>query len=382
MQSRVLSLSIVTLSTILFSCAHQRPLVEKCDLKVRALFDVGSGLSKVNVSEVEVCESGTKVTRVLDEKIEAPLFLEAGKDKKGNFTTKTLNQAVKVIAELRDKALASAHDKAPEVKTVEFVAVGTHAVRTAGNSAALIKKIEDLGFKLVPLSQDQEGEMAFRGVLAKGRPEVCGTRQLVVWDAGGGSQQLTRQNADGKFQVVPVNYSSEVFRQALVKKFGAKKSAMKCSNGVATPNPIGASNFSTAEKLSMKMAKPTLKEFKVNAQEQCLVGVGGVHTKSIEAKLQNLWPQLRGCACGEATPCEHTPHRYSRSELACLAKYLSTKSDCDPEIQGPFSPVTVSNGFMILGFLEELETEEVHTLSVNMGNQMITDSTLPWKEMK
>ena len=376
MQSRVLA--PVILSFCFFSCAHQAPPApEKCDTRVRALFDVGSGLSKVNVSEVESCPGGLRVKRVIDEKLEAPIPLEAQKNKRGNLSDKVQAQALVTLAKLRDKVLASVREKAPEHHSVEFVAVGTHAVRTAGNSEAFIKKFQKLGFALVPLSQQHEGEIAYRGVLTKGRPASCGSRQLVVWDAGGGSQQFTRQDASGSFHVVPVGFSSEAFREELVKMLGAKKASAICTNGVRSPNPIGANNFSRVEKIAREKSRQALNGFKIDAREQCLVGVGGLHTKSIEGKINELWGELSSCVCG-SSECLHSPKRYTRSEVACVAKFLSEKYDCDPEIKGPFSPVTVSNGYMILGFLDSLATDEVHTMSVNMGHQLITDSGLPW----
>ncbi|NJL25170.1 MAG: hypothetical protein HC902_08325 [Calothrix sp. SM1_5_4] len=72
--------SLIFLATPLFA--------NDCDRRLRAVFDVGSGSTKMNLAEVEICSGKVRVLRTLDDQSSLDVPLEAGKDAQGACRTK------------------------------------------------------------------------------------------------------------------------------------------------------------------------------------------------------------------------------------------------------------------------------------------------------
>lgn len=372
---------IVVLFGSLFGCA-QKPLTDNsCEPRLRALIDVGSGSTKLNLSEVAVCPTGSRLLRVIDDQVSIPVALEAGRDSTGAFTPEVQERAVKAIADLRDKALNLVAEKAAGYKSVDFAAIGTQAFRSASNAASLAEKVKALGISLIAISQQNEGEHGYSSVARVGHGEACKQRNLVAWDVGGASMQISSLDSKSNIQVLPIPYGAENFKRKLLATLPPAKAKRSCTQSKDSPNPIGWTNSARAIKAGTDMARSSLPPgFQMNSRTECVIGIGGVHTKAIEAKIQDAFPAIRSCVCGTEIGCVHFENTYTRKELQCLALYLSDKTDCDPEIKGPYSTTSVSNVFMILGFMELLKIDQVQTLNVNIGRDLVLEnSTLPWQ---
>lgn len=368
---------------LLISCAQNSPSSGSCASHLRALLDVGSGSTKLNLSEVSICDSNVRVVRVLDDQSSVDLPLEAGKDSRGALSPEVQTRGLAVIQSLRDKAVATAQTVAPKFKTIEFAAVGTQAFRTATNAQEFAARVQTLGITLVALPQQREGEFGYLGVKQKGAPETCKGREILVWDVGGGSMQLTTVDAKGTFQVQALKFGAEFFKMKLIHDLHLSNHIKSCPSLALTPNPIGWKNSSRAETLAQDLAQGNLpKDYQVSNITQCVVGIGGVHAKAIEASVSRLWPKIKSCTCGSDSSCTHHENSYTKKELQCLGLWLSDKNDCDPDLKGPYSTTAVSNIYLILGFMERLKLNQVEVMNVSMGTNLVQDTTtLKWSSI-
>ena len=372
----ILLASICVIS--LAGCSHSQVQDVGCVKKIRALMDVGSGSTKLNLSEVAVCGSDVRVLQVLDDQTNVALPLEGGKSA-DSFSAGALDRAVDTLRGLRDQALITVRAKAPAYKAVDFAAVGTHALRTARNGAELSERVKALGFSIRPLSQQKEGESGYLGAKQKGISEICKDKAPVIWDVGGGSMQFTTESASStrELQVQGLSVGAESFKKRLLGDAQNGRPRKTCDLNQPSPNPIGWKNSSRAEHSAETLAGLNLEpNFQSRIAGRCIVGIGGVHEKAIEAQIQRQWPRIKGCACGTNTACTHTDSAYTKKELQCLALYLSEKSDCDPELKGPYSSTAVSNAYLILGFMEYLKIDQVRVMNVSMGNFLVLDASL------
>lgn len=346
-------------------------VADECQPRLRAILDVGSGSTKLNLSEVDVCPDGVHLRRTLDDQTSLDVPLEANKDQDGNIKESGVQQLLTALKKLKEVSFQKAKEEAPNLHEIEFAAVGTHAFRTAKNQATIAQQVAALGIPMVALTQKQEAQAGFEGVQAKGVP-ICAGKKLLVWDVGGGSMEWTLLSHDKNHSLVTgLPLGAESFKSKLITKLKLERPT-KCAQ-TPSPNPIGQSNGKRALAMAVKEAQAlpnSLRDLK--SEEICMVGIGGVHTKAVEAHIDQNWNAIKSCVCG-TSQCRHPPHGYTLREVECLANYLAEKTDCDSEIKGPYSTTSVSNLFLIHGFLKELNIREVHTENVNMGHGLAVD---------
>ncbi|NJL25171.1 MAG: hypothetical protein HC902_08330 [Calothrix sp. SM1_5_4] len=291
------------------------------------------------------------------------------------MSNESLSLAAQALKTLKDKAFQLSKSAAPEYKELEVSAVGTHAVRTAKNQSDLARKFEELGIPMLALTQEQEAQIGFEAV--KTRASGCEGKNLMVWDVGGGSMQITLSSPQGA-EVFGLPFGSEAFKAELVKQLKLSgRPAANCAVSSLTPNPIGRKNLAKVKGFARQKARalPSRLRFAVKSGV-CAIGIGGVHGKAVEGRIEKLFPSIQGCACDSKNKsCSHASGEVSRREVECLAKTLIDKNDCAPEINGPYSTTSVSNLFLVAGFMEAMNINRMRTLNVNMGHGLVADST-------
>ncbi|MBX3021189.1 MAG: hypothetical protein KF799_05875 [Bdellovibrionales bacterium] len=338
---------------------------EPCPTRVRAVFDVGSGSTKMNVSQVELCPDKTRVVRVLDDRSSMDVALEAGKDSSGRIPEKTIQALIGALKQLKDKAITLAKEL-PKETGIEFSAAATHALRTAANKKQVTDRIETLGIPVLVLTQEQEAIAGVSGVQGLG----CAGKPILVWDVGGGSQQWTLLGLKPEFSGLPLG--AEGFKKKLISELGLKRE-LKCEARGLTPNPIGKASIKKAEEIASKEASALPAPLK--AGDHCVIGIGGVHNKAIAAQIEKQWSQISKCACTKPG-CKPQADSYNRRQLECLADLLADKDDCDSTIKGPYSTTAVSNLYLVAGLMKAMKIDTVHTENVNMGHGLVLDQKL------
>lgn len=172
------------------------------------------------------------------------------------------------------------------------------------------------------------------------------------------------------------NMGAESFKQALMGKFKPAKTS--CAHEGPTPNPIGkaqAEDVRTfARDTTQRLLRATLKR---DLKATCVIGIGGVHSKAISAQLEKSWPHVKDCVCKDSVrACTLSKDMYHKVQLECLARHLSEKSDCDPEIQGPYSTTAVTNLYFVLGWMDRIGIERIQTRAINMGHHLVLSRDL------
>lgn len=336
----------------------------ECRVHTRAVFDVGSGSTKLNVSEVEVCPDGTRLVRTLDDRTSEDVPLEAGRLPDDRIRESALVLQMQALEKLKTRA----RELVGPDREIEFAAAGTHAFRTAANQDEIARRFQAAGVPIVALTQAQEAEIGVRAVKP---PAECAGQGLVVWDVGGGSMQLTYTSPRAEFFGLPLG--AETFKRRLETELALTRDA-KCPVPKSTVNPIGATNADRVVKLAEGAARAALPA-RLQRGPRCVVGIGGLHARAVEATIAKNWDAIRACACGPRE-CAHAAGQYSRTELNCLAMFLSEKDDCAPEIKGPYSSTAASSLFLVLGFMNALNVEQVRVQGLNMGHGLALDRDL------
>lgn len=329
--------------------------------RARAIIDLGSGTTKLSLSEVQFTPDGSRIINEWPEGLSVPLPLEASKTPDGSIPPELVNAALINLRGLRERALNSA--KKHGYKEIQITVVGTHALRTAKNRDEVVAKLTREGFPTRAITQAEEARAGFNGALVKGLPEKCVADSVVVWDVGGGSMQLTRAKGDPEF--IGLEIGAEAFREKALKLHNRPAPDPTCGANPESPNPIGKNNLAALKKMAIQMATEPFKNQKM-WPVSCVIGIGGIHTKAIESQISSNWDKIKTCVCGKKE-CSHEPGTYTRRELDCLSQNFAQKSDCDPTIKGAYAKTSVSNLLFILGFMEKWNIAKVTTRSVNMG---------------
>lgn len=162
------------------------------EASLRAAIDFGSGSIKIQTALID--SSGLK-------RVGEPLMLKyvpltlsedvASHD--GYISIEMQQKASEILAKFKEEALDTAVSKG--YSHIEFSGIATAVFRKAENGNDLLQKIKnDLGIHFQILSQEEEGKLGFLSAKIL-YPEV-NEADLLVWDSGNGSFQITAKIDD------------------------------------------------------------------------------------------------------------------------------------------------------------------------------------------
>lgn len=287
-----------------------------------------------------------KVARVNTclQKIEA-ILLEADEavKYKESLQASPDNRLHKAIQERGVKALLSLKSRADKFKPDSYTAVATSAFRTAENgkqAAENLSKRTGIDVQVI----DQAGE-ARLGFIAASRIANKDLRNVVVWDIGGGSMQMTSYNGPKKFDIYQGKTASASFKKHIIED-------VKGKSGVETPNPIGSKDAQTALKDAKKVAQTTVPSSikqKIHSGAE-VVGIGGVHYYSVRGQTK-------------------TKSSYNGADLEkAIAKGVQKN---DEQVGGEYASTEVSNLILVKGFMDELGIQKVTTGKINLADGLL-----------
>jgi exopolyphosphatase/guanosine-5'-triphosphate,3'-diphosphate pyrophosphatase len=146
-----------------------------------AVVDIGTNSVKFHVGEQHPDRSWS---RIVDRA--AVTRLGEGLDETGEIQQEPLERTIAAVVEMVEEAR--------QLGALAIAAVGTAALRNAGNSQLAIRRIrEQTGVEVQVLSGEEESRLAYLAVMA-GTELADGS--LVVFDTGGGSTQVTSGRGD------------------------------------------------------------------------------------------------------------------------------------------------------------------------------------------
>lgn len=333
---RYVFLAILLCLVVSWTVAQQPEIVR------RAVFDIGSGSTKMLVADVNV-KTGMIVKTIHEEAEQVSYKLDLDKSKDNRFSQEIRDQGVLMLAKMKWSAI--------QKNATQFSGVATEAFRKAANGeefATYITRV--LGIYVTIIPQEKEAILGFYAATADEEKKS----DCVVWDIGGGSMQITAQ-VNNQFEIYQGKLASQSLATYIIEKIQKKDIKV-----VSSPNPISQKDYENALNYVKDEAftlKPALVS-KLNNPNTQILGIGGVHYYSVR-------PQINKESKG-----------YTLEELnKTLAKQLGKT---DAEIGGQYASTEVGNLILVKGFMEALKIGKVKTKKANIAHGMLLDPTL-WK---
>lgn len=322
---------IISLIALFASCSVFNPtkIVGACVVK-RGSFDIGSGSTKVLVAKVDVCKK--KIIEKIYEKSYPLKFKESLQSKALILDEIDLASLVSTI-----KPILTTYRKE---QGIPFQAVATEVFRQAKNGQHFLEKaIQKLSLDIVLIDQKKEAHLGFWGAVAKSELD---TKDIIVWDIGGGSMQLSLFRKGHLFTYLG-KLASVSFKDEILKFKGLRR---------GSPNPIGVFDGLKASSLARKEAERIPPLFREETTRRKVIGIGGVHFYSIKNQLEIQ---------------EDTPYSVYQLEEE-IKKRSSFK---DSQLTGEYRETEVSNLILVKAFMEGLGVETVLPIKVNLTTGVI-----------
>ncbi|UXR64000.1 hypothetical protein EZJ49_13095 [Bdellovibrio bacteriovorus] len=307
-----------------------KPCVEN-----RAALDLGSGTTKAYVATVDTCEK--KIVKVIFEERLPLAFNEAlEKSPDGTLPEKTVQEATPRIQALLGKV------RTYDVKRI--TAVATSVFRVAKNGRAVAQRLaRDLQVPVEVISQEQEAELGYWSALAQ--KNISDTRNLIVWDIGGGSMQMYSRDK-GKVHIYEGDLASVTFKNKILQVL-----QFKDPKDHSSPNPIGRQREASLQ-LAKNHAYLNVPEFfKKMAPTARWVGVGGVISLSVQRQVNK------------------DASEFTQAELSDVLKKRVWLNDA--EINSDYRISDISNLALVLGYMQALKVEKVETAQASLGQGLI-----------
>ncbi|MBS3904961.1 MAG: HAD-IA family hydrolase [Simkania sp.] len=358
------------IDAILFESAEQtreelkkRGLLEETQQHTivrRAAFDIGSGQIKMQVSDVDLT-ANKLVNILLTDTAYVGLREDLVNSLDGRLSAEIQNKTVAAISELMKKA-ALFHPEA-------YHAIATEPLRLASNANILVERIKnETGVPVTIVSQEEEGILGFISAVSETDVDLS---QVVSWDLGGGSFQITTKHGDRYF-VYQKKLGKTPMKNALLTIQG------KDITQTLSPNPISQIQATQAiqyVKETMKDVPAELRQ-KLNDPHVIVLGIG----------INPLWGMPQSTHFDKTRVLKEIHCRLNLDDLAIRTL------DAIPADRKEAFPHIVSNLILAYGVMEALNISQVHyvgTLGANAigallspnywkkNTQTLSQSTLP-----
>lgn len=370
----------------------------------RMALDIGSGSTKVLVAEINSC---LQTLRKMHFKSAHPLKIKEQLAQNDNVIPEVaLNELIKVIGDWKTKN--------ESLKIDTYRAVATEVFRKAENGEAILKKLSDeINIPIKLIEQSQEAKLGFYSALAL---SPYAADEIVSWDIGGGSMQITNYASRNNFNFYQGLLASVSFKDLVIElknrnkpKTQAKAAAQtspktqdKQANPTSpksqdkpttqvSPNPLGQSLANLAIHEAKKYADSSITpEIKAAAKSKRVLGIGGVHYHSVfRQKLQSLKPKAKTSAAQSAPKVpsgkdyddnlEKTlpgkkedvelEEYYTQSDLIHLINDLAHMND--RELPGNYPETDVTNIALVLGFMKAMGLDKVYVVPADLTYGLI-----------
>ncbi len=304
----------------------------------RAVVDVGSGSTKFCIADVDT-RTQQVVNVVLRESYAVPYqaAMEASYDH--TFSVEVKERGLETFRTI--DALCKEHG------VQKVTAVATEAFRQSMNGEKFAAEVnEKTQIPLRIITQKEEGEIAFYSAasLVSDIPK----EELVVWDIGTGSYQMSIGEKDQDLTVFMGSVGSVPFKNYIVDVVQAGDS----SQGT-TLHPLTREEHLAADRYARALARkayPNIKE-KITSVDRKVSGIGRLFTNSL-------------------LPFAEDDQKITRADLRKFieSNYGKTKE----EMNDPYSEANLSNAILVLGFMKALHIKEIRALDAASSQGMLT----------
>ncbi|MFP1722654.1 Ppx/GppA phosphatase family protein [Lonsdalea quercina] len=305
-------------------------------IETRAGFDIGSGTTKAMVAEVDVCHG--ILGNVLYQG-EQPVGYNAdlARSLNGELSPAIANEGLATLQSL----LHAVNQWHP----TRISGVATEVFRSASNGEQVIADFErNTGLSIKVLSQEQEALLGFLSAKATLNQPALSNSDILVWDIGGGSMQMTSfEPINGHLR--PVVYLGKLAAVSL-KDMIIDVFQNKDLRAVTSPNPVGDQVPMILRFIRFYATTHVRPEIRLAAARKLVIGIGGVHSYSISGQL----------GTGR--------NSYRLEELKNIIGKKSLMDDS--QLQGKYKATDVTNLLLVEGFMEALDIAEVHVVKASL----------------
>lgn len=306
------------------------------DIERRAVLDIGSGGTKVAIADVDT--ESRQISEVLFEQ-SYPVPYQASLDKSydGNFDAETKALGLKTFEEIKEIALT--------FNVAKITALATSAFRKANNAKAFIEEVRqqtDIAIRIIP--QREEGEIAFHSAVSTNQFNAA---DILVWDIGTGSMQMTAINSNAEFSVyMGEHMGSTAFKSYITDVIQDKE------DDDHSPNPISPEDLKMADSYARAFARKALPIIKDKINNQALViGIGRLFYHSLRPiALQNSAITRKG-----------------------LRTYINESlNKSDEELDNPFAQSDITNCILALAVMKALHIHEIVPIETTATRGILT----------
>lgn len=330
MLNRFLFISLLLVGGIFYYTSQQSSVQNPTE--VRAAIDIGSGATKMKIAAVDL--KTHKIASVIFEtQIAVPFQTALSRSSDDTFSPEIMAEGIQAMHQF--KKIAQEH------QVSKVVAVATAAFRQAKNGQDYAATItEETGIEVYVIDQEEEGILAFNAAMANTHIDPS---QAIVWDIGGGSQQLTLIDTENQYYVCKGDLASISFRDHIIESLqGNDIQTTTTPNPIAPPVAEQAIDYATF--VVGQNIDPSIQE-KMRAPKTTVFAVGSLFGYGIKSLAGN--------------------------EPVITQELLQQAIDTviglsDTELQGgDFANVTVSNALLVLGTMKALGIDKIVIQDVN-----------------
>lgn len=320
---------------ILCLCMIAPSLAQDATVVRRAAFDIGAANIKCIIADVDI-STGLIVHPVatLSEKVDFAEDLARSYD--GNLSKEIMALGIQTLERLKAVAV--------EKNALEYSAVGGRIFQKAQNGRAYFVRIrQETGIPSRVISEQQAAMLCYHAV----RQELGDkAHDLLVWDIGGNSMQMTIRKPDGGllFYIDPM--ASVAFKNVVIQTIQRKD-----INTTVSPNPVSPGEVEQALAYIQAHAAMTVPLYIANRLARpglTVAGIGGVHYYSV--------PEVLG----------GRKETYTRDEVAEALKKWTGRPDKD--FKSEYAESRLTNLILVLGYMDALGIEEVRPLKINQAD--------------
>lgn len=236
------------------------------EIERRASFEFGSGSIKILIADVDT-DTNHITKYIFSNLANVQLSNDLASSSDGTFSLKIQQQVKEILTTY--KQIAEEH------KVQRYGGAATEAYRNAKNGDEFISQIsKEFNFPIQIINQEEEARLGFLTAVeqSKQNPE-----DIVVWDNGSGSFQITWMNNQlihsylGHFGKVPM-------KNLVITEVQGK--SIKEHN---SPNPISKSEAVKAKALLVQALNtpPESLQMKLQNPSITVLGIGAIHTNNI-----------------------------------------------------------------------------------------------------
>lgn len=304
----------------------------------RCAIDVGSASIKAIIADVNP-DTGTIVDIIEETARKVDFAEDMARSYDGNLSHEIMEQGARAIQEIRQAA--------KDNKATDISAVGGTIFESARNGRAYFNTLsQKTGIKCRIISRQQASLISYHAVL-QARSQTG--QSVLVWDIGGGSQEMTIRDSEGDLTFYIDPMASITFKNEVIRTVQGKN-----INTTPSPNPMSVTEVGSALKLAESYAQthtPIALANRIRSMHPHIVGIGGVHYYSIPALL------------GEQTD------SYTREDLRDALTRWTDKTD--DAFNDPYAPTRLTNLILVLGYMDVLDIKAVSPMKINLASGLL-----------